>query len=78
MAFVVYYQAMEVTNATVLSLTAYLIPLVATILGVVVLHEHLGWNAYLGFGLILLGVMVVNGTIRLSGWRQQTSVGVRP
>lgn len=76
-AFVVYYRALETLKATVLSLTAYLIPLVAMILGVAILHERLGWNAYLGFGLILLGVMIVNGVIRLS-WQQPVSTAIRP
>jgi hypothetical protein len=46
---------------------AYLAPLVAVILGVTILGEQLGWNAYLGCGLILLGVMAVNGLF--AGWR---------
>ncbi len=69
LAFFVYYRAMEITNATTLSMIAYLIPIVATVLGVVVLAERPGWNAYLGCGLILLGVVVVNGLIELKGRR---------
>ncbi len=61
LAFVMYYRLMEQTNATTLSLVTYLNPIVATILGVVVLHEPLGWHVYLGCGLILLGAAGVNG-----------------
>jgi drug/metabolite transporter (DMT)-like permease len=78
LAFVIYYRAMEITSATVLSMTTYLIPIVAMILGVVVLSERLGWNTYLGCGLILLGVMVVNGVFQSIGWRQLTSAMLRP
>jgi drug/metabolite transporter (DMT)-like permease len=77
LAFVVYYRALETLKATVLSLTTYLIPLVAMVLGVAILHEQLGWNAYLGFGLILLGVMIVNGILRFS-WQQPASTAIRP
>jgi drug/metabolite transporter (DMT)-like permease len=39
-------------RATVIT---YVNPAVATLLGVVVLHEPLGWNGYAAFALILLG-----------------------
>jgi drug/metabolite transporter (DMT)-like permease len=78
LAFVVYYRAMEVTSATVLSMTTYIIPIVATILGVVVLSERLDWHVYLGCVFIIAGVMVVNGVFRSSGWRQLRSAVVRP
>jgi drug/metabolite transporter (DMT)-like permease len=78
LAYIVYYRTMERTSATVLSTVTYIVPVVATILGVVVLKEQLDWNAYLGFGMILLGVMVVNGVIQLTGWRQLTGATSRP
>lgn len=72
LAFVLYYRAIEIASVTVLSMTSYLIPIVATVLGVIVLSERLNWNAYLGCGLILAGVMVVNSVFQSVGWRQQT------
>ena len=42
-------------------MVTYLIPIFGIILGVMVLGERPGWNAYVGCGLILLGVMTVNG-----------------
>ena len=78
LAFVVYYRAMETISATVLSMTTYIIPIVATILGVVVLSERLDWHVYLGCVFIIAGVMVVNGVFRSSGWRQLRSAVVRP
>jgi drug/metabolite transporter (DMT)-like permease len=78
LAYIVYYRTMERTSATVLSTVTYIIPVVATILGVVVLREQLDWNAYIGFALILLGVMVVNGVIHLTGWRQLAGTTSRP
>jgi drug/metabolite transporter (DMT)-like permease len=70
LAFVVYYRAIEHINASKLSLVTYLNPVIATILGVVILHEHLGWNAYLGYGLIILGAIVVNGVGTATGRRR--------
>ena len=70
LAFVLYYRLMESTGATTLSMVTYMIPVVAAILGVVVLHEELGWHVYLACALIILGVMTVNGVFRSFHWRQ--------
>lgn len=78
LAFVIYYRAMEISSATTLSMVTYMIPIVATILGVIVLHERLGWNAYLGCVLVVLGVMVVNGALPSISWRRLTGVAMRP
>lgn len=61
LAFVLYYRLMEETDSTTLSLVTYLNPIVATALGVMLLHEPLGWHVWLGCGLILLGAARVNG-----------------
>lgn len=61
LAFAAYYRLLEQTSATNLSLVTYLNPIVATILGVILLNEPLGWHVYLGCGLILLGAAAVNG-----------------
>jgi drug/metabolite transporter (DMT)-like permease len=78
LAFVVYYRIMEQTSATYVSMVTYLVPVFGVILGVVILNEQLGWNAYLGCALILLGVMIVNGVFRLPIWQRSGNVAVRP
>jgi len=65
-AFVIYYRLLEGSSATYLSMVTYLIPVVGIILGVLVLDEQLSWNAYAGCGLILVGVMAVNGVFNHS------------
>lgn len=65
LAFVVYYRAMEQVSASTLSVVTYLNPIVATILGVVVLHEDLGWHTYLGYALIIVGALIINGSLRV-------------
>ncbi|VAW31191.1 Permease of the drug/metabolite transporter (DMT) superfamily [hydrothermal vent metagenome] len=64
-AFVVYYRLLETAPASYVSMTTYLIPVFGVILGVMVLDEQLTWHAYAGFALILLGVMIVNGVLKL-------------
>ena len=61
LAFIVYYRLLETANPTYISMVTYVIPIFGVILGVLVLDEQLTWLALVGFGLILLGVMVVNG-----------------
>lgn len=78
LAFVVYYRIMEHTSATYVSMVTYLVPVFGVILGVLILKEQLGWNAYLGCALILLGVMIVNGVFRVVTWQRPTDVAVRP
>ncbi len=71
-AFVVYYRLLETAPASYVSMTTYVIPVFGVILGVLVLNEQLTWHAYAGFALILLGVMIVNGLLRLGGKRPLT------
>jgi drug/metabolite transporter (DMT)-like permease len=67
-AFTIYYKLLERANASYISMTTYLIPVFGVILGAIVLNEAITWERVAGCGLILLGVMIVNGlfgTIRL-------------
>ena len=77
-AFVIYYRLLERTSATYVSMVTYLAPTIGVILGVVILNEQLGWTAYTGCALILLGVMVVNGVFKSISWRRLTGAVVRP
>lgn len=79
-AFVVYYRIIEQTSATFVSMVTYMIPVFGIGLGVMVLGEQLDWNAYLGCGLILVGVMIVNGVFdRSSTWlRRPAETPVKP
>ncbi len=66
LAFVVYYKIIDVAGATYLSMVTYILPVFGVMIGVLILNEQLTWNAYVGCGLILSGVMVVNGKLPLS------------
>lgn len=63
-AYVLLFRIIEHSGAVTLSMAAYVMTGMATVLGFVVLGEALHWTAYLALGLIVLGVMVVNGTVR--------------
>ncbi len=78
LAFVVYYRVIERTSATYVSMVTYLVPVIGVALGIMVLNEQPGWNAYLGCGLILLGVMVVNGFFKVLNWRRPANAAARP
>ena len=73
LAFIVYYRLLETANPTYISMVTYVIPIFGVILGVLVLDEQLTWLALVGFALILLGVMVVNGLFanHLPVWRKK-------
>ena len=75
--FVVYYRAMESIDAINLSMVTYLIPIVATILGVMVLNERLGGHTILGSILIFVSMMMVNGVFRAAGRPRLRSAAVR-
>jgi drug/metabolite transporter (DMT)-like permease len=63
-AFIVYYRLLKSAAASYVSMVTYLVPVIGVLLGVIILDERLAWNDYIGAGLILLGVMIVNGTFR--------------
>ena len=68
LAFSIDSRALETTSASSLGMAGYMVPVVATIAGVLILDEQLAWNAYVGFAMILAGVLTVNGVFTFSGW----------
>jgi drug/metabolite transporter (DMT)-like permease len=68
LAYIIFFWLIQRLEALEVSLTAYLIPLVAVFLGWLVLDERLGANSFGGLVLIVLGVFIVNGTWR-EVWR---------
>lgn len=62
LAYIIFFWLIQRLEALQVSLTAYLIPLVAVFVGWLVLDERLGANSFGGLVLIVLGVFIVNGT----------------
>ncbi|HET9518858.1 MAG TPA: DMT family transporter [Actinoplanes sp.] len=69
-AFVLLYRIIRIAGASTASSVTYLMPLVATLLGVLVLDERLVWNQPVGALVVLAGVAVSQG---LFGRRQRAA-----
>ncbi|WNM24772.1 DMT family transporter [Demequina capsici] len=65
-AYVLFWRVVKLAGATVASSTTYLVPVVATVLGVVVLGETLSWNEVAGAGIVLVGVWLASRRPRLA------------
>jgi drug/metabolite transporter (DMT)-like permease len=74
-AFVIYFAILEDTGAFEAALVAYLVPVVATVAGVVLLGESISALALLGFGLVALGFVLLKrrALVRLAGSRTDAS-----
>lgn len=55
-AYVLFYQVVRIAGATLAASTTYVVPIVATVLGIVVLGEKLTWYEPLGAVIVLGGV----------------------
>ncbi len=64
-AYLVFYRLLAHVTATWISYVTYILPPVGLLLGIIFLDEQPGGFAWAGCGLILAGVMVMNGLVRL-------------
>jgi drug/metabolite transporter (DMT)-like permease len=55
-AYVLFYQVVRIAGATTAASTTYVVPIVATLLGIVVLKESLYWYEPVGAAIVLGGV----------------------
>lgn len=70
LAFVIYYKILASASASYLSLVTYLMPVYGVVLGIIFLNESLSYEAIIGAGLILLGIMIANKTLPIqSKWK---------
>ncbi|NNF64093.1 MAG: DMT family transporter [Acidimicrobiia bacterium] len=60
MPFLLFYWVLQRTTTTIASLTAYVVPLIALISGIVILDERLEFGIAIGGALIMVGVVLVN------------------
>jgi drug/metabolite transporter (DMT)-like permease len=66
LAYVLYYVVLARAGASNLSLVTLMVAPVAIVLGAVLFGERLDWHAYAGFGLLALGLLVIDGRLGLS------------
>lgn len=73
LAYVLFWRVVRTAGPTIAATVTYLIPLVSTTLGIVVLGETLTWNQPVGAVIALLGVALAQGLLGLpSSARQPT------
>lgn len=63
LAYLLYYRVLAMVGSGNLMLVTLLIPPVAIVLGALVLGETLSPNAFAGFGLLALGLIVIDGRV---------------
>lgn len=62
-AYIIYFRVLAVAGATNVMLVTFLVPLSAILLGVLVLGERPGWNAFGGMALIFAGLIAIDGRL---------------
>ena len=62
--FYIFYKTIKLAGATFAAFATLLIPIVAMLLGVIILNENLTWNLYVGTAFIIAGAWAVNQAIR--------------
>jgi drug/metabolite transporter (DMT)-like permease len=75
-AYLLYYRLIADEGATTTSTVLYFLPVVAVVLGVLVLDEPLGWNLFAGTAVVLLGVALSEGRLG-RGTRPRTAAAGR-
>ena len=63
LAYIIYFYVLSKAGATNILLVTFLIPVSAIFLGMMVLGETPGWNAFAGMGLIFIGLVFIDGRL---------------
>lgn len=63
LAYIIYFRVLAVAGATNILLVTFLIPASAIFLGVMLLGERPGWNAFAGMALIFMGLIAIDGRL---------------
>lgn len=63
LAYIIYFYVLARAGATNILLVTFLIPVSAIFLGVAVLGEAPGWNAFTGMAMIFAGLLAIDGRI---------------
>ena len=70
LAYIIYFRVLATAGPTNILLVTFLIPISAILLGVLVLGERPGWNAFVGMGMIFIGLIAIDGRlIRRFKWK---------
>ncbi len=77
LAYLLMYRLVAAAGPTIASTVTYLIPVVSTALGVGVLGEEVHWEQPVGGAIVILGVAVAQGLVRLPAGRAGAPGGAR-
>ena len=78
LAYVLQYAILRAVGTTITSTVAYVIPVVATVAGLLVLDESLRWNEPVGALVVLIGVALTQGRLRYALGRTRPSAAGKP
>ena len=78
LAYVLQYVVLRAVGTTTASTVTYLIPVVSTVAGIVLLDEHLRWNEPVGALVVLAGIALGQGLLRYPPGRTRPSAAGRP
>jgi drug/metabolite transporter (DMT)-like permease len=76
-AYIVYFSILKSSGAVNASLVTLLVPVVALILGGVLLHERLQWTMLAGMLLIFTGLLVLDGRVVRAAFVRHFVIGSR-
>jgi drug/metabolite transporter (DMT)-like permease len=74
LAFIFHFRVIRYAGASTSASVTYLLPVVATVIGVLVLDEQLTWYQPVGAAVVLAGVAVSQGALRWPARRSATSL----
>jgi drug/metabolite transporter (DMT)-like permease len=74
LAYILLYWLMERIGATRSSMVTYLLPPFALVYGALFLHERIALSALIGLLLVVAGILLANGVLRLPSLGQQRNV----
>jgi drug/metabolite transporter (DMT)-like permease len=77
MAYLLNYRLIQDEGATSASTVTYLLPVVAVVLGILVLGEPVSWNLWVGAPVVLLGVSLSENRLSLSRLRARSESAQR-
>lgn len=63
LAYIIYFRVLATAGATNSMLVTFLVPVSAIMLGVFILGERPGWNAFFGMFLIFTGLILIDGRV---------------
>jgi drug/metabolite transporter (DMT)-like permease len=72
-AYLLYYKVLDVVGSAIASSVTYITPIIAVILGVLILNEQLHWYEPVGGVIVILGAAISQGSVLTLFKRKQNA-----